>query len=111
MSFDPQVQHLIDSGAITPEQARAAAESSPAANEVAGFVRCLNEGCELFDESVPVRFVRHVTYHRAQGLPLIESSSVHLSAVDDADLLCGSCARPCAIQETMPPVYPRQMTV
>jgi hypothetical protein len=111
VTLDPQVQHLIDSGVITPEQARAAADAAPAANEVAGFTVCLNTGCERYQESKPTRFVRHIVFHKAQGLPITESSTSHLCAVDDADLLCGSCRGPVAIQESAPPKYAKMLVV
>lgn len=88
MSFDPQVQKLIDQGIITSEQAQAAADATPAANEVTGIARCLNRGCERYDAPRPVQLRKHTVYHRAPGLPLIESSSTHLVALDDADLMC-----------------------
>jgi hypothetical protein len=111
VSLDPQVQKLIDQGVITAEQAREAADATPAANEVTGIARCLNAGCDRFDEPRPIRLRRETVYHRAPGLPLIESSTTHLCAVDDSELVCGSCGAPCAIQEHEPPVYQKMLVV
>jgi hypothetical protein len=127
--IDPQVQKLIDQGVITAEQAREAADATPAAGEVTGIARCLNEGCERFGEARPIRMRRETVYHRAPGLPLIESSTTHLCAVDDTDLLCPieqveyvddegvsqtktvGCGRPVALQEHEPPVYQKMLVV
>jgi hypothetical protein len=109
--IDPQVQKLIDQGVITPEQAREAADATPAAGEVTGIARCLNAGCGRFDEPRPIRLTKETVHHRAPGLPLIESSSTHLCAVDDSDLTCDACGSPCAIQEHEPPVYQKMLVV
>jgi hypothetical protein len=113
-TFDPQTQVLIDQGTITLEQAHAAAAATPAADEIVGIVRCLNAGCGRYDEPREVRLRKQTVFHRAPGLPLIESSSTHLVAVDDADLYCpvdGGCGGPCAVQEHAPPTYQKMLVV
>jgi hypothetical protein len=87
-----------------------------------GFARCTNPACiEIddtgqqvggqFDVDRPVDLVRETVAQKGYpgeafaSMVITESSYVH--PVDDADLLCPDCGRPCAVIDKVPVSYPK----
>jgi hypothetical protein len=112
VSFSPQIQALLDAGSITEAQARDAEAKAPVPGELTGYARCMNVGCESYDQPRPIRLRRERTELRAADLAnLLVTSSEYLIPLDDSELACGGCGQPCAIQETAPPTYAKMLVV
>jgi hypothetical protein len=100
-----ELRALIDAGVITHEQAQMARAAAPAPNEVAGFVTCMNAGCDMHEVDRPVRLIRSTARTWAIDLPIVLAETHYLEAVDDAELKCPECGEACAVKTSKTPVY------
>jgi hypothetical protein len=103
----PELQALVDQGVITGGQAVEAMAAAPAPNEVQGFARCMNPGCEEHETFRPIRMVRSTNQVWAIDLPIVLNETHYFAAVDDGELVCPGCGEPCALMASRPPVYQR----
>jgi hypothetical protein len=103
--FTAELQALIDAGVIDASQAAAAMAAAPAPNEVAGFARCMDPGCDAHESFRPIRLIRSTVQVWAIDLPIVLNETHYLSAVDDAELVCPECGEACALMTERPPVY------
>lgn len=71
-----------------------------------GVARCVNQGCDKFDASMPIALQLEVKEMRSEDTPaLVLSTSEYLHPVDDADLPCPKCGVGRAIMAQEPPTY------
>ena len=105
----PELQTLVDAGAIPMDVALEAMAASPKVNEFTGTARCLNAGCEQAHEARPVMMRKSFTDIMAVGMPVLLHRTEHLEMVDDAQINCQTCGLPCALQDMAPPVYQKLM--
>lgn len=105
VTLTPELQTLVDAGAIPLDVALEAMKSAPAPGEFTGSARCLNAGCEMRETDRPVALRRSFTDIMAVGMPVLLHRTEHLEVVDDAEINCPECGLPCALLDSKPPVY------
>lgn len=103
--FTPELQALIEQGVIDEAMASKAMAAAPAPNEVAGFARCMDPGCEAHESFRPIRLIRSTVQVWAIDLPIVLNETHYLGAVDDSELVCPECGEACALMTERPPVY------
>jgi hypothetical protein len=75
-----------------------------------GFARCVQHGCERFQDDREIPIVIDLVEERdPQKAGMVISSTEYVIPVDDADLACPDCGQPCALTTGPAKTYARMV--